>query len=53
KMKSILNINEAQELRYWKGTWRLIELLHIIRCPAKILVESGITSRYLTRTSNI
>ncbi|CAG8539761.1 10661_t:CDS:2 [Gigaspora margarita] len=49
KMKSMLNIEARQELRYWIGTWRLIELFHITRCPANILV---VTSRYLTRTEN-
>ncbi|CAG8550627.1 25450_t:CDS:10 [Dentiscutata erythropus] len=52
KMKSMLNIEVRQELRYWIGTWRLVELFHITRCPANILVESGLTSRYLMRTKN-
>ncbi|CAG8785926.1 26819_t:CDS:10, partial [Gigaspora margarita] len=52
KMKSMLNVETRHELRYWIGTWRLIELLHITRCSANILVESGLTSRYLTRTEN-
>ncbi|CAG8713533.1 15785_t:CDS:2 [Gigaspora margarita] len=52
KMKSMLNVETRHELRYWIGTWRLIELLHITRCPVNILVESGLTSRYLTRTEN-
>lgn len=53
KMKSILSIGDRQELRYWNGTWRLIELLHITQCSSNILVESQITANYLTTvTSN-
>ncbi|CAG8856783.1 20520_t:CDS:1, partial [Gigaspora margarita] len=40
KIKLILRIGERHKQRYWVGTWRLIELLNIIHCPASILVES-------------
>ncbi|CAG8493516.1 3880_t:CDS:10 [Gigaspora margarita] len=49
KVKSTLRISERYEQRYWVGTWRLIELLNITHCPASILVESGLTARYLMR----
>ncbi|CAG8613943.1 9649_t:CDS:10 [Dentiscutata erythropus] len=52
KVKSILRIGERHEQRYWVGTWRLIELLNITHCPASILVESGLTARYLMRDAN-
>ncbi|CAG8458548.1 30969_t:CDS:2 [Gigaspora margarita] len=52
KMKSILSIDDRQERRYWVGTWRLIELLHLTRCPATILVKAGLTTKYLMRESN-
>ncbi|CAG8694682.1 12086_t:CDS:2 [Gigaspora rosea] len=52
KIKSILNIDDRQERKYWRGTWRLIELLNITHCPASILIESGITVRYLMISEN-
>ncbi|CAG8791457.1 12036_t:CDS:2, partial [Dentiscutata erythropus] len=45
-------ISKRHEQRYWVGTWRLIELLNITHCPASILVESGLTARYLMRETN-
>ncbi|CAG8828051.1 5224_t:CDS:1, partial [Dentiscutata erythropus] len=52
KVKSILRIGERHKQRYWVETWRLIELLNITHCPASILVESGLTARYLMRNTN-
>ncbi|CAG8828002.1 12240_t:CDS:2, partial [Gigaspora margarita] len=52
KVKLILRISERHEQRYWVGTWRLIELLNITHCPASILVELGLTARYLMRNAN-
>ncbi|KAF0527635.1 hypothetical protein F8M41_013527 [Gigaspora margarita] len=45
-------ISERHEQRYWVGTWRLIELLNITHCPSSILVESGLTARFLMRDTN-
>lgn len=47
RMKSLLCVGERQERRYWTGTWRLIELLHLTQCLANVLVKSGITPNYL------
>ncbi|CAG8829896.1 31077_t:CDS:2, partial [Gigaspora margarita] len=44
--------DERHEQRYWVGTWRLIELLNITHCPVSILVESGLTTRFLMRDTN-
>ncbi|CAG8496197.1 13958_t:CDS:2 [Gigaspora margarita] len=52
KVKSILGISKRHEQRYWIEAWRLIELLNIIHCLASILVESGLTMRYLMRETN-
>ncbi|CAG8660607.1 25892_t:CDS:2 [Gigaspora margarita] len=52
KVKSILEISKRYEQRYWIETWKLIELLNITYCLASILVESGLTARYLMRETN-
>ncbi|CAG8827176.1 13753_t:CDS:1, partial [Gigaspora margarita] len=52
KIKSILQINERHERRYWNATWRLIELLNLTQCPALILVKSGVNPSFLKKASN-
>ncbi|CAG8809891.1 13130_t:CDS:2, partial [Gigaspora margarita] len=52
KVKLILGISKRHEQRYWVGIWRLIELLNITHCLASILIESGLTARYLMRETN-
>ncbi|CAG8674666.1 5897_t:CDS:10, partial [Cetraspora pellucida] len=51
KMQSILNIKERQERKYWLGTWRLIELFNLTRCPANIMVEAGIIAKFLMNST--
>ncbi|CAG8471626.1 1532_t:CDS:2 [Gigaspora margarita] len=51
KMQSVLNIQARQERRHWRGVWCLIELLNLTRCPANILVEAGITAKFLMRST--
>lgn len=38
KVRSILKISERQERKYWRGTWRLIELLNLTQCLALITI---------------
>ena len=52
KMRLVLGIGERQERKYWNGTWQLIELLHLTRCPASILVKARVTSKYLMASTS-
>ncbi|CAG8608847.1 619_t:CDS:10, partial [Dentiscutata heterogama] len=52
KIKSILQIDERHERRYWNATWQLIELLNLMQCPALILVKSGVNSSFLKKAFN-
>ncbi|CAG8542906.1 10404_t:CDS:10 [Acaulospora morrowiae] len=51
KMMTALCIDDRQERRYWSGMWRLIELLHVTRCPVAILIMARINSTFLLMTS--
>ncbi|CAG8762437.1 6986_t:CDS:2, partial [Gigaspora margarita] len=51
EMQSVLNIQARQERRYWRGVWRLVELLNLTFCPAITLVEAGITAKFLMRST--
>ena len=46
-----MDIKDRQERKYWNRMWRLVELLHLTRCPVSILVKAWITFNYLTTTS--
>ncbi|CAG8605005.1 11977_t:CDS:2, partial [Dentiscutata heterogama] len=52
KVQTLFGVVDRHERRYWIGTWRLIEFLHITQCPAMILVKSGLTTNYFMSTTN-
>ncbi|CAG8666299.1 12587_t:CDS:2, partial [Dentiscutata heterogama] len=52
QVQKLFEVVERHERRYWVGTWRLLEFLHVTQCPAMILVKSGLTANYFMSTIN-
>ncbi|CAG8466760.1 10304_t:CDS:2 [Racocetra persica] len=53
KVQKLFGIVKKHKRRYWLGTWRLIELLHVTQCPAKILIKSGLTANFLMSSTYV